>query len=150
MVIGLAFQVPAARRAAVRRALDTASTRRERLQAFYVDTADGALARARLALMLRREGVRWVQALERRGDGVAAKYEHEVTLVRAPRHVDASAIDPARHAASEAGRRLERALRGAGPLAEMFRTDVQRLSRRVARDGALIEIAFAKPRAMTG
>lgn len=142
MVIGLAFQVPAARRAAVRRALDTASTRRERLQALYVDTADGALARARLALMLRREGVRWVQALERRGDGVAAKYEHEVTLVRAPRHVDASAIDPARHAASEAGRRLERALRGAGPLAEMFRTDVQRLSRRVARDGALIEIAF--------
>jgi len=136
------FQIPAARRAAVRRALDTATARQQQLRALYVDTAEGALARADLALRLRYENGRWVQALKGRGDGVLARLEHEVVLTRAPQRLAASAIDPARHAASEAGALLASVLADDDRLVEVLRTQIRRLSRRIASDGALIEIAL--------
>ena len=135
----LKFRIPAAALAGVRRAVATPSARRRALAAVYFDTPDRRLAAAGLALRLRREGGRWVQALKGRGDGVALRLEHEVALddVRGE-----PALDPARHAGSAAGAALRAALRGGPALEEVFRTDVRRTHRRVRSAGAVIEIAL--------
>jgi len=148
--VELKFQVPPARRAALRAALATAGAHRTRLRARYFDTPERALAAAGLALRLRDEGGRWVQTLKGRGDGVAARLEHEVAIgpVAAGEARGAGAtggppvLDIARHAGHPAGAALARALRGGGALAERFRTDIRRTLRRVRSGGAVIEIAL--------
>ncbi len=135
----LKFQVPAPQRAAVRRAVATATAQTTRLQAVYADTPDRALAAAGLALRLRQEGRLWVQALKGRGDGLAARLEHEVRL---PPQRGRPALDPLRHAGTEAGHALLAALHGHEPLQPLFATDIRRLHRRVRSGGAVIEVAF--------
>lgn len=140
MELELKFQVPASRRAALRRAVATASARTVHLRARYADTADGRLEAAGLALRLRLEGARWVQALKGTGDGVAQRLEHEVA-VAAPGPRATPTFDPRRHD-GEAGRLLQAALQGAPPLVDVLATDIRRLHRRVASGGAVIEIAY--------
>lgn len=140
MELELKFQVPASRRAALRRAVATASARTVHLRARYADTADGRLEAAGLALRLRLEGARWVQALKGTGDGVAQRLEHEVA-VAAPGPRATPTFDPRRHD-GEAGRLLQAALQGAAPLVDVLATDIRRLHRRVASGGAVIEIAY--------
>ncbi len=135
----LKFQVPTPQRAAVRRAVATATAQTTRLQAVYADTPDGALAAAGLALRLRQEGRLWVQALKGRGDGLAARVEHEVRL---PPQRGRPALDPLRHAGTPAGDALAAALHGRKPLQPLFATDIRRLHRRVRSGGAVIEVAF--------
>ena len=145
MEIELKFQVPAQARAGLRRAVATAGARTLRLQAVYADTPDRRLAAAGMALRLRKEGARWVQALKGRGDGVAERLEHEVPLAgrSAPR------IDPTRHAGSAAGARLAAVLAGV-ELVEVLRTDIRRTWRRVRSGGAVIEIAHDRGELVAG
>ena len=140
----LKFQVPPDRRAAVARAVGTATAERLRLQARYFDTPDAQLAAAGLALRLRREGrSRWVQTLKGRGDGLMQRLEHEVVLpTRGP-----VLLDLTRHDGTPAGAALRAALGANGAaLEERFATDIRR-TRRVVRvvhagAGAQVELAF--------
>ena len=84
------FQVPVARRAALAKAVATATARRVSLRARYFDTADRRLGGAGLALRVRKEGRRWVQTLKGAGDGIWQRLEHEVPL-----HVTPGVIPPA-------------------------------------------------------
>ncbi len=141
----LKFQVPAERWAALHKAVATATAVTTRLQAIYVETAGHDLAAAGLALRLRKEGRVWVQTLKGRGDGLMQRLEHEVRL---PGQRGLPQVDPARHDGSPAGAALRRALaaaRDAGhsdTLQMLYRTDIQRLHRRLRHGGALVEIAL--------
>ena len=123
----LKFCVPDGALNSLHAALLAHGAARLRLQAHYFDTADGLLARNMIALRLRLEGSRWMQALKTAGDGVVHRLEHEVhvggaggTLPRLDRH---------RHDGSQAGQLLDAVL-GAVPgaaLAERHATDIERL-----------------------
>lgn len=143
----LKFQVPADRRAALRRAVATARVERTRLQAVYADTPDHRLAAAGLALRLRKEGRAWVQTLKGRGDGLMQRLEHEVRL---PAQAGVPTLDRSRHAGTPAGALLDAALGADGVLAPLYRTDIQRLHRRVRHAGAVIEIAYDVGRIVAG
>lgn len=135
--IELKFQVPASARAAVQRAVATASAQTLPLAASYVDTADERLARAGLALRLRREGRRWVQTLKGRGDGLMTRLEHELLLPPGRPQ-----LDPQRHAGTAVGARLLALLADGTPLQERYRTQMRRTRRRLRSGGASIELAF--------
>lgn len=139
--IELKFQVPPEREAGVRRAIDTASSRTQRLQARYFDTPDRRLATAGLALRLRQEGGHWVQTLKGRGDGVMQRTEHEVSVAAGE---GPPPLDLARHDGTPAASALREALQGgAADLVEVFATDIRRTWREVRTSGgALVEIAF--------
>lgn len=147
MEIELKFQVPAAHRAGLLQAVATARVQRTRLRAEYADTPDHRLAAAGLVLRLRLEGTQWVQTLKGRGDGLLRRLEHEVPL---PPQRGMPQLDPARHAGTPAGAALQAALAGGGPLQPLYRTDIQRLHRRVRHAGATIEIAYDRGRILAG
>jgi len=139
----LKLRVPDAALASLRRALRARGAKTVRLQARYFDTADGRLARHRVALRLRHEGRRWMQALKAAGEGAVHRLEHEVHLTG----VDARtpAIDPHRHDGSDVAGALAAALKATSvaALAERHATDVSRL-RCLVRDprGTEIEVAL--------
>lgn len=139
--IELRFQIPAAERAPVLRAVATARSETLRLQARYFDTPDRRLASSGMALRLRKEGRRWVQTLKSRGDGPMQRGEHEIML---PESREVPALDPSRHAGTPAGDALAQVLEAsAEPLVEVFATDIRRTRRQVrAAGGVLIEVAF--------
>lgn len=137
--VELKFQVPAAHRAALTRAMSGPRTARLRLQATYFDTAERHLAQAGLALRVRRQGRQWVQTLKGAGDGLWQRLEHEVPL-DVPRGVLPQA-DPARHDGTPAGEALRRAL-GDRPLAALHGTEVVRRVRVVRAPGCSVELAF--------
>lgn len=145
--IELKFQIPAAARDRVQRAVATKTARVLPLAAAYADTADERLAQAGFALRLRREGTRWVQTLKGRGDGLMDRLEHEVEL---PDTAAAPVLDPARHAGTPAGDALARLLADGAPLVERYRTEIVRQLRRVRSGGAVIEIALDEGRIVAG
>lgn len=137
----LKLQVPPAARRALERELSAGGrSATVRLRATYFDTADRRLARAGLALRLRQEGRRRVQALKGRGPAGDAlgRFEHESVLPAAA----PMAIDPARHAGTPAGERLAALLADGAPLQEVFRTDVRRRTRRVRSRAGSVELAL--------
>jgi inorganic triphosphatase YgiF len=138
--IELKFQVPAQARAAVDAAVaGEAKPPRVRLQAAYFDTADRALARAGLALRVRREGRRLVQTLKGlEGDGLT-RAEHNVNLTAGSA---ADEADPSLHAGTPVGQRLLAVLRESSPLLMTFRTDIRRRTRAVRTRHGTVEIAF--------
>ncbi len=139
MEIELKFQVPAAQHSALARAMARPGGRQLRLQAQYFDTAERALARAGLALRVRREGRRWVQTLKGAGDGLFQRLEHEVPLA-VPAGVVPQA-DPARHDGTAAGEALRRAL-GAAPLLPTYGTAITRRLRLIKAGGLQVEVAL--------
>ena len=160
----LKFRIPAARLAAVRRAVATRTAVVEPLAAVYLDTPGEHLAQARVALRLRREGVQWVQTLEAEGAGAMQRLEHNVPLGQpggaggggdgadSPAGAKRPTHDLARHAGTEAGALLTRVLAGAGnaPLVERYATEVQRTRRTLRHGGALIELALDEGRIQAG
>jgi inorganic triphosphatase YgiF len=139
--IELKFQVPAAARAAVDKAVAGRESRpRERLQAAYYDTPERALAQAGLALRVRREGRRWVQTLKGSGDDGITRAEHNVAL--AVGAGQAPAVDPALHAATPVGQRLVALLESAPALGCVFRTDIRRRKRVLRTPHGRVELAF--------
>ena len=127
---------PAARR--WREALQAQGAAQERLQAVYFDTADGALAAARMALRLRDENGRWVQTLKAEGDSPIHRLEHEVPVQDA--QGGQGGMPPlvlSRHDGTPAGEALRRALgdRDEAALQPRHQTEVVRLKRRVRTAG---------------
>ena len=137
--IELKFQVPAARRQALGKAVATATATRISLRARYFDTADRRLGRAGLALRVRKEGRRWVQTLKGAGDGIWQRLEHEVPLRVAPGVLPLA--DPALHDGTEAGEALRQAL-GDGELQAIYGTEVTRTQRLLRAPGCVIELAL--------
>lgn len=135
----LKFQVPADRLAGVRRAVATSTAQRTRLQAMYAETADHRLAKAGLALRLRKQGRVWVQTLKGRGDGLLRRLEHEVAL---PAQRGTPQLDLTRHAGTPAGDALAAALLDGAPLHTLYRTDILRTHRVLRRGGARVELAL--------
>lgn len=146
--IELSFLVPAENRAALAAELAGRGTsRRAWLTAAYLDTPDLRLARAGLAWRLRREGGRWVQALQCAPDGALRGFEHEA--VRS----DASP-DPAAHAGTAAGRRLVELLDAAQAdgleAGVRFQSQLRRLQRRVRTRGAVVDLTLDEGRLLAG
>ena len=140
--IELKFQVPAAQRAALDRAVAGRTPQpRVRLQAAYCDTEQRALANARLALRMRREGRQWVQTLKGATDDGMARLEHNVGLGSGR---DAPPLDPLRHAGTPAGVCLFAAIRGhpPPPLSVLYRTDIRRRIRVQRSALGRVELAF--------
>ena len=161
--IELKFQVPAAQRAAVDRAVAGRTPQpRVRLQAAYFDTAQRALAKARLALRVRREGRRRVQTLKGATADGMTRLEHNVLLGPSPgAAAEPPQADPTLHAGTPAGDRLFAALglgidgadggikhgaRGGapagGPLTMRYRTDILRRTRLQRSASGRVELAF--------
>jgi len=136
------LRVPDAALPSLRAALRAHGARTTRLRANYFDTADGALTRAGVALRLRLEGRRWMQALKAAGAGPVHRLEHEVRVPGPASRMPA--LDPARHDGSEAAPALHAALRDAplAPLLQRHGTDVARL-RCALRDPSGTEIEAA-------
>ena len=143
----LKFQVPAAQRAALLKAMATGTAVTTRLQAVYADTADRRLAAAGLALRLRKEGRVWVQTLKGRGDGFMQRLEHEVRL---PAQRGVPTLDAKRHQASAVGQQLQALLADGAPLLPVYRTDIRRLHRQVRHAGALVELAYDRGHIIAG
>ena len=127
--------------------MQTASARTTRLQAVYADTAGHHLAAAGMALRLRKEGRAWVQTLKGRGDGLAQRFEHEVVLTGVK---GLPALDASLHHTTPLGPALQRALVAGGPLLPVYRTDIQRLHRRLRSGGAVIELALDRGHLIAG
>jgi len=138
--IELKFRIPPARLAALRRAVATRSAQVLPLAAVYFDTPGELLARARVALRLRREGDTWVQTLKAEGASAMHRLEHNSVL--APAH--APALDLSRHDGTAAGQVLREVLADArnAPLSARYATEVQRTQRLLRADGARIELAL--------
>lgn len=141
--IELKFQVPAARRRAVESAVaGRTPVAPLRLQAAYVDTAGTALAKAALALRMRREGGQWVQTLKGAGPDGMTRQEHNVPLPG--RGAALPAVDPARHAGTPVGEALHGVLAAAPDTALQvrYRTDIRRRTRVLRTPGGSVELAF--------
>ena len=138
--IELKFRIPVARLAALRRAVATRGAQVQPLVALYFDTPGELLARARVALRLRREGDTWVQTLKAEGASAMHRLEHNVVVAgqRQP------ALDLSRHDGSVAGRALRAVLAGARdePLLLRYATEVQRTRRLLRAGDARIELAL--------
>jgi Uncharacterized conserved protein len=78
--VELKFQIPAARRTALLKALDPKKSQQILLQAKYYDTADRQLAQHGIALRQRLEGSRWVQTLKAAGKSHIERFEHNHDL----------------------------------------------------------------------
>lgn len=154
--IELKFQVEAGARAAVARAVATATARRTRLQAVYFDTPERLLAEHAVSLRLRKEGPRWVQTVKGGPLHGIQRLEHEVVL--AARGAAPPPLVLERHAGHPAGERLLQLLKGAprgsaGPapaLGERYRVDVTRLHRVQRVRGGQVELAFDSGRIVAG
>ena len=138
----LKFQVLPELRTALSQELQRLGGRRTRLQARYFDTPEGLLGSHALSLRLRREGRRWMQTLKGAGKNAVHRLEHDVPL-RVPAGTE-PALAPARHDGTPAGELLQRVLAEApGPvLVERFATEITRLSVRLQRSGATVEVAL--------
>ena len=166
----LKFRIPAARLAAVRRAVATRTAVIEPLAAVYFDTPGEDLARARIALRLRRETGGWVQTLKTEGALALQRLEHNVAVqdvgAGGGDTTDAPpALDLRRHAGSEAGAVLARVLARLSSrapsraqervpmdrlLVARYATEVRRTRRVLRFEGARIELALDEGRIVAG
>ena len=140
--VELKLQVPEGARRAVQAWVAASGARRAHLVASYFDTPERALAAARLALRIRKEGRRRVQTLKGPGPDAMQRFEHEVELPAAAGPLPEVAL----HAGTPCGEHLMQLLAagdgGAAPLQVQFQTDIWR-RRRVLRTGrSLVEVVL--------
>lgn len=142
MEIEFKFCIPPERLAAARAAVRRGRWAMVRMEARYFDTPDGALASQGIAFRLRREGDQWVQTVKALGEGPLDRQEHNVA--RGPATAGAAPEPlPQLHAGTVAGARLQEALHAAsGPLAEIYGTEMDRVTRNTIRQGAVVELAL--------
>lgn len=143
--VELKLQVPPSALKAIERLLSTAPSVRTRLQALYFDTPDRRLARAGIAVRLRKEGRRWVQTLKSGPAHGMERGEHNV-VVPAP-VTSPPALDLARHAGTPPGDALAAALtvtEGEAPpvLAAVYTTDISRRHRQQRTRHGVVELAL--------
>lgn len=140
--IELKLQVPDASRRAVEAWVAASGARRQHLVATYFDTGERSLAQARLALRIRKQGRRRVQALKGPGPDAMQRFEHEVELPPAA----APLPDVSRHAGTPCGERLAQLLApgdgGAAALQAQFQTDIWRRTRTLRVGRSRVEVAY--------
>jgi inorganic triphosphatase YgiF len=145
--IELKLQIPPAARAAVDKALRGRGTPPAvtRLVAAYFDTPDRRLARAGMALRVRREGRAWVQTVKAGGPHALQRLEHNAPR-RAPvgGHIEP---DLSLHDGTPAAALLAAALaptdgQPAAPLVELYRTDIRRTHRSRRTPLGTVELAW--------
>ncbi|MDB5967372.1 MAG: adenylate cyclase [Polaromonas sp.] len=142
----LKFEIPAASLAQISAAMLEGKASRQRLQAFYFDTAEGTLARHGLVVRVRKEGRRWVQTAKGPTAGPLERLEHNASLARqSTGHTPEP--DVSLHAATPVGKAIYKALqlkpgKPCPPLIQLYETDIQRMTRRVDVDGAVVELAL--------
>src|SRR4051812_44231811 len=108
----LKFHVPRERADAVAAAVQRGSFDEKRLQARYYDTADGALAKAKVVLRLRNEDGQWVQAAKAPGRTAFERLEHEVPVGTG----EVPPLDLSLHDREPVGARLREALGDGSPV----------------------------------
>ncbi|MCW7538755.1 CYTH domain-containing protein [Aquabacterium sp. A7-Y] len=136
----LKYQVPHAEAAALEQALAAGPGAGEvRLRAVYFDTPGRWLARAHMALRLRREGEQWVQTLKAVAEDGLTRLEHNQPRAGAA----APGLDLTLHEGTPAGERLSALLREAGePLAATYGTDIRRRTLTLESAEGRVELAF--------
>lgn len=143
MEIEYKFCIPSQRLAALQAAVLRGAHAQIRMEARYFDTADGALSSRGIAFRLRREGDRWVQTVKALGNGPLDREEHNVDRGQAHATGSAPEPQPELHADTVAGTRLLGALQAAsGPLAETYGTEMDRVTRDIAFQGGVVEMAL--------
>jgi inorganic triphosphatase YgiF len=158
----LKLAVPRDARDALRRAflLPRSRPRMLRLQARYFDTDDRALAKAGMALRVRREGRRWVQTLKTTAIGEVGRQEFEIARPDGSLDLEALSHTPA---AKVLGRRLHLPeLRSGGQpgsesespcqavLGLRYQTSIRRWVRTQRVRGGVVELAFDEGRILAG
>lgn len=144
------FEIPPARLKSVAVAVLEGKATRQRLQASYFDTADGALAAHGIVVRLRKEGRRWVQTAKGSTADVLERLEHNVTV--APQGAGVvPALDLSRHCGTPVGKAIDQALGVKGDdtypsLELLYGTDVQRISRQLVHGSSVVEIALDQGR----
>jgi triphosphatase len=140
--IELKLQVPATARRAVEAWVAASGARRQHLVATYFDTPERGLAQAGLALRIRKQGRRRVQALKGSGPDSMQRFEHEVELPFAAGPLP----DVSRHAGTPCGERLAELLApgrpGAPVLQAQFQTDIWRRMRTLRVGRSRVEVAY--------
>jgi inorganic triphosphatase YgiF len=128
----LKLHVPKEAHAGVEKDLLRGRVTRMRLQAFYFDTPDRDLVRAKIALRLRREGEQWVQTLKMPGENALSRIE--INHDRPSPDLDLSVYAAEPFAAVLA--------KHAQALSICYETDVQRIFRQTRTDLGVVEIAL--------
>ncbi|KGT48393.1 inorganic triphosphatase [Acinetobacter sp. HR7] len=139
--VELKFQIPAARRNALLKALDPKKSQQIQLQAKYYDTEDRLLSKSGVALRQRLEGTRWVQTLKAAGKSHIERFEHNYDLGELEQ---APELDLSIYAnAPEAQKILNNALGNQlDQLKLQFETDISRTLRVIEHEGTEIEVAL--------
>jgi triphosphatase len=146
----LKFEIPPAHLKSVAVAVLDGTASRQRLQASYFDTPDGALARHGIVVRLRKEGRRWVQTAKGPTPDLLERLEHNAALPL-QRAGAVPALDLSRHGATPVGKAIKKALGLKGDesypsLELLYGTDVQRITRRVACGASVVEVALDQGR----
>ena len=128
----LKLHVPKEAHAGVEKDLLRGRVTRMHLQAFYFDTPDRDLVRAKIALRLRSVGEQWVQTLKMPGENALSRIE--INHDRPSPDLDLSVYAAEPFAAVLA--------KHAQKLAICYETDVQRIFRQTRTDLGVIEIAL--------
>ncbi|WP_233236496.1 CYTH and CHAD domain-containing protein [Bordetella sp. LUAb4] len=128
----LKLHVPAAARKALEQEVRQRDATRVRLHAMYFDTPERELARARVAIRLRREGNIWVQTLKTPGNNAITRIE-----LNHPR--PGPILDLSVYAGTEV-ESVFSCLKG--ELGLRYETDVSRLIRKVRNRHGTVEIAY--------
>ncbi|MFN8960767.1 MAG: CHAD domain-containing protein [Betaproteobacteria bacterium] len=111
----------------------------------YFDTAARALARAGLALRLRRQGRRWLQTLKTGGGEAALATRDEWEVPVAAGRLQFAALPAAARAQLRTA-----GVASARPLRPVYRTRFRRSAWTVERDGATVELALDDGQIVTG
>lgn len=139
----LKLAVPPAAEASLARAFEPGrrGVRRIDMSARYFDTAERDLARAGMALRVRRENDRWVQTLKAGGTDASVRAEYSVDRPDGTLDLEALAATPAAAVLARVD--------GAGALAMRYEVAIERLCLRRRVDGASLELAFDRGRIAT-
>ncbi len=119
-----------------------------RLQARYFDTPERDLARAGMALRLRREGRRWIQTLKTTVPGELGRSEYSIARTEASVDLAALAGTPAAAILGLSGQ--EPNAQWASVLELRYETSIRRLYRRQRVRGGVVELAFDEGRLIAG
>ena len=105
----LKFEIPPANLKSVAVAVLEGKVTRQRLQASYFDTADGALAVHGIVVRMRKEGRRWVQTAKAPTADLLERLEHNAAL--SVGHASAlPTLDLSRHCGTPVGKVIDLAL----------------------------------------
>lgn len=146
----LKFEIPPANLKSVAVAVLEGKVTRQRLQASYFDTADGALAVHGIVVRMRKEGRRWVQTAKAPTTDLLERLEHNAAL--SVGHASAlPTLDLSRHCGTPVGKVIDLALgHKTGDkypkLDRLYGTDVQRIARLVACGSSVVEVALDQGR----